>query len=146
MAVRANVAGFVATTRRIGAAIPAAERAGVRAAGSAARVAILASARAHGAHPAEGWVSVSNRAGTRPAAVVTLRGSKAYWAERGTKAHNLAPKRKRAILTPYGPRASAHHPGARARHFWHAGVAAASEPAAAAHATAMKAALRQAAR
>lgn len=144
MAVKSNVDTFVRKLSAVSAAIPAAERAGVQAAAMVAKASILTSARSRRAKPRSRWVSVDQRGTTQnPAALLQLRGARAYWAERGTKAHDITPRRKKAILTPAGPRASAHVRGVKAKHFWAPGVQSAAKPAAAAHDDALRAALRQ---
>lgn len=144
MAKVPQLSAVVGKMRAAAAAIPAAERSGITAAGQAMQAAVVASARGRGWKPGGSWVKVTNRAGSDPSALVELRGSRAYWAERGTKAHKVTPKRKKAILTPAGPRASASVRGARARPFWRAGVGAGQTVAVAAHQKVVGAALRRA--
>jgi hypothetical protein len=145
MGVRANADGLLKRSQKLATALPVAERAGVNAAAAAAKRTIIAMARTRGVHARDGWVNVQERGGTRlPQAVVELRGSRAYWAEKGTKAHDIRPKRRKAIMTPAGPRASAHVRGAKARPFWREGVRASEKPAAAANANAIQAAMRSA--
>lgn len=143
MGVRSNVDGFTSSMQRRAAAIPGAEQAAVRAAGAAAKSAVIAAARGRGVKPQASWVSVTYAGSAgHSTALVELRGSRAYWAERGTKAHSLKPRNKKAIVTPFGPRASARVRGVKARPFWKTGTVQARPAIAKAHSDVLIAALR----
>lgn len=143
MSVTTNASQFAARMNKAAAAIPAANQAGVKAAGDAIKKSILATARSRGWKADDRWVQTSSRGGrNNPQTLVELRGARAYWAQRGTKTHDVHPKNRRAILTPQGPRANARVRGMRGRPFFYEGASAGRPAAVAASEKAVAGALR----
>lgn len=144
MSVTTNAARFAQRMHRAGAAVQAANRDGVTAAGATMKGAILAAAANAGAKPDPGWVQTTPRGSSdHPQTVVALYGHRAYWAERGTRDHTVLPRRGQAVMTPRGPRASAHVRGMRARPFWAPGTATGARAVAATAQNAVWSALRR---
>lgn len=143
MALKSNVGQWAGNLRRMAQALPDAQRQGVMSAAEAVRRGVLTTARARGARAKESWVTITEQsAAGQPAALLQLRGSRAYWAQRGTKPHAIVPKSKQALRTPEGPRASAVVRGVKPKRFWEPGVQSAQAAAQQAMMRAVRDALR----
>lgn len=65
-------------------------------------------------------------AGQTPRSIIRMTNRKAHLLERDTRPHIESARRRQALNIPsVGPRASAHHPGTKGKHYFEKGVAAA---------------------